>query len=184
MVEPAGFENLLGKSVFFTVDPFGRLAGHPGIFAGGDARAGGNSVSGAIGDGRRAAAAICSYIEGIDQPHDEPRRPIGFNELNANYFDHAARAGVSIVLPENRSAQVEIEGPLSRDGLDTEARRCFSCGECMACDNCWTLCPDNSVLKAQSAGEDRVALRIRLRPLQGMRHLRTRVPCRIYRDGR
>ncbi len=155
MVEPAGFESLLGKNAFFTVDQFGRLAGYPGIFAGGDARAGGNSVSGAIGDGRRAAAAICSYIEGIDQPHDEPRRPLRLNELNVNYFDHVARAGVSIVLPENRSAQVEIEGPLSRDGLDTEARRCFSCGECMACDNCWTLCPDNSVLKVQSAGESK-----------------------------
>ncbi|HXR23877.1 MAG TPA: 4Fe-4S binding protein, partial [Candidatus Binataceae bacterium] len=40
---------------------------------------------------------------------------------------------------------------LALEEIRHEALRCFSCGECMACDNCWTLCPDNSVLKAQSS---------------------------------
>lgn len=152
-VDPAGFESLLGRHALFEADPSGQIIGHIGVFVGGDARAGGNSVTGAIGDGRRAAMAIWSQIEGLVQPHDAPRRPIGLSELNVNYFDHGARAEVSIAAPDRRSAQVEIEGSLSRDGLDSEARRCFSCGECMACDNCWTLCPDNSVLKVHSAGQ-------------------------------
>ena len=152
-VDPAGFDSLLGGHSFFEADALGQILGHAGVFVGGDARAGGNSVSGAIGDGRRAATAIWSRIEGLDRPPDGQRRPIGLNELNLNYFDHAARAEVSIVAAEDRSAQAEIEGALCRDGLDTEARRCFSCGECMACDNCWTLCPDNSVLKVESAGQ-------------------------------
>lgn len=152
-VDPAGFESLLGKSPFFAPDPLGRLAGYPGVFAGGDAAKSGGTVSGAIGAGRRAAIAMRSYLEGFEQPREEDARPIGFGELNLNYFDHAARAEVSIVAPESRSAQAEIEGSLSRDELDSEVRRCFSCGECMSCDNCWTLCPDNSVLKVQSAGD-------------------------------
>lgn len=153
LIDPVGFESLLGTNAFFTLDEFGQPAGHAGIFAGGDALRPGGSVSGAIGDGRRAAMAIRSYVEGLDRPHDHARRPIGFGELNVNYFDHAARAEVPIVAPEGRSASVEIEGALLRNGLDNEARRCFSCGECMACDNCWTLCPDNSVLKTHSAGD-------------------------------
>jgi len=152
-VDPVGFETLIGTNARFAPDPFGRLAGHDGIFAGGDAARFGGTVSGAIGDGRRAAIAIQSYVEGFDQPRGSVPSAIGFGELNVNYFGHKPRAEASIVAPANRSAQVEIEGTLSRESLNTEVRRCFSCGECMSCDNCWTLCPDNSVLKVQSAGD-------------------------------
>ena len=149
-VDPAGFETLLGTNARFIADAFGRLAEHGGIFVGGDAVRYGGTVSGAIGDGRRAAIAIRSYVDGFDQPREALHSAIGFAELNVHYFDHKPRAEASIVAPANRSAEVEIEGTLSRESLNTEVRRCFSCGECMSCDNCWTLCPDNSVLKVQS----------------------------------
>jgi formate dehydrogenase beta subunit len=146
-VDAAGFESLLGRASFFAPDSSGRLAGHAGVFAGGDARGHGGTVSGAIGDGRRAAIAIHAYLEGRDVPAEQPRRPIPITDLNLNYFDRAPRMEGPVTAPGSRSAANEIEGPISHDGLDHEAHRCFSCGECMACDNCWTLCPDNSVLK-------------------------------------
>jgi len=152
-VDAVGFEGLISKSAFFAPDRFGRLTGHAGIFAGGDAARSGGTVSGAIGAGRRAALAIGSYIEGLDLPREDAGPPIGLSSLNLNYFDHAGRAEASIAAPEARSVVTEIEGSLTRDAFDTEVRRCFSCGECMSCDNCWTLCPDNSVLKAQSSGD-------------------------------
>lgn len=132
---------------------FGNAFGRPGIFVGGDARNAGGTVSGAIGDGRRATIAIGNYLDGLPQTVDEALRPIAFNELNVNYFDHAPRAEAATLEVEHRSADKEIAGNLSRDELDAEARRCFSCGECMACDNCWTLCPDNAVLKADGTGD-------------------------------
>lgn len=153
MVAPAGFESLLGRGAFFTPDEFGRLDGHPGVFTGGDARAAGGSVSGAIGDGGRAANAIRSYLEGLSDPQATTGNPIGFGALNLNYFEPAARSEAPILQPAQRSTQQEIEATLSRDQIDHEARRCFSCGECMSCDNCWTLCPDNSVLKARGSAD-------------------------------
>jgi formate dehydrogenase (NADP+) beta subunit len=154
VVDSAGLEKILGRNAFFAPDEFGRLDGHPGVFAGGDARAAGGSVSGAIGDGRRAAIAIHSYLEGLKDPQSETENPIGLGALNLNYFEHAGRSEAPILKPDQRSVQQEIEGALSRDQIDNEARRCFSCGECMSCDNCWTLCPDNSVLKVERSTED------------------------------
>ncbi len=149
-VNATGFEGVLDNA-FFAPDRFGRLARHRGIFAGGDARGGGGTVSGAIGDGRRAALAIKAYIEGAEHPHEQVLQPIAYGELNINYFDRAERADPQIVEPAKRSASVEIEGSLTHDCVAFEAGRCFSCGQCMTCDNCWTLCPDNAVLKADGA---------------------------------
>jgi formate dehydrogenase (NADP+) beta subunit len=151
-VDAAGFENLIGAAPFFAPDDFGRLPDHPGIFAGGDARGHGGSVSAAVGDGRRAAIAIDAYIAGRDLPGAEPRHPIPIADLNLAYFDHAPRVEAKIAAPPVRTADAEIEGSIPHSGLEHEAHRCFSCGECMSCDNCWTLCPDNSVLKARSEG--------------------------------
>ncbi len=146
-VDAAGFEGVLDNA-FFAPDRFGRLARHDGVFAGGDARGGGGTVSGAIGDGRRAAMAIHAYIEGVQLPHEAIPQPIPYGELNLNYFDRAERADAPIVEPAKRSIAGEIEGSLTHGEVASEAGRCFSCGQCMACDNCWTLCPDNAVLKA------------------------------------
>lgn len=149
-IERAGMEAVLERHSSFVADTWGQLLGHPGIFTGGDALARGGTVSAAIGDGRRAALAIAAYLDGLPAPAREASRPILFSDLNLNYFDHSGRAYVSMRALEDRTASDEIEGALTRDGLDREARRCFSCGECMACDNCWTLCPDNSVLKVSN----------------------------------
>ncbi len=146
-VDPAGFESIVGKDAFFRPDHFGRIPGHDGIFAGGDARGASGTVSGAIGDGRRAALAIEAYINGTAGPLASKLPPISWRELNVSYFDHARRVEAPILGPAERSAAKEIEGSISNSGAHEEAARCFSCGECMACDNCWTLCPDNSVLK-------------------------------------
>lgn len=152
-VDGAGLESILGRHPFFVPDQFGRLVGHAGLFVGGDARGGGGSVSAAIGDGRRAALAIKAYVSRSDGPLESRPEPIGYDELNINYFDHSPRAESPIVKVESRSAMTEIEGPIKSGEAHAEALRCFSCGACMACDNCWTLCPDNAVLKLAHPAE-------------------------------
>ncbi|HVN29959.1 MAG TPA: 4Fe-4S binding protein, partial [Candidatus Binataceae bacterium] len=134
---------------------FGHVLTLPGIFVGGDAREAGGTVSGAIGDGRRAAVAIRNYLEGRPEEVVEAPLPISFNQLNVNYFEHAAQVQAPLLTVEKRSADTEIEGTLHHGDIIGEAHRCFSCGECMSCDNCWTLCPDNSVLKAESTNDGR-----------------------------
>ncbi|HYA35508.1 MAG TPA: FAD-dependent oxidoreductase [Candidatus Binataceae bacterium] len=154
-VDPAGFENILGRAEFFKPDHFGRLDGHRGIFVGGDARGAGGSVAGAIGDGHRAAMAIQAYLRGSDAPHEKALEPIACSELNLSYFDHSPRVKAPILDIASRSTATEIEGAISREGARAEASRCFSCGECMSCDNCWTLCPDNAVLKVHESAKER-----------------------------
>ncbi len=147
-VERAGFEQILGAHSFFICDETGRLDKHPGLFAGGDACHSGGSVSGAIGDGRRAALSMHRHLQGQALPVAELIQPIAIDSLNLNYFEPSPRAQAALLPPSERSADRAIESSLAHDQIDHEAHRCFSCGECMSCDNCWTLCPDNSVLKA------------------------------------
>jgi formate dehydrogenase beta subunit len=148
-VDPQGMEAVLGRAEFFQTDWWGRIGGHPGIFAGGDAAGRCGTVSGAVGEGRRAAQAIDAFLRDATMAHEKTPQPIGLDQLNVNYFDHAPRADAPIVPAAERSAEVEVEGGISAAQALAESHRCFSCGECMACDNCWTLCPDNSVLKAR-----------------------------------
>ena len=46
----------------------------------------------------------------------------------------------------------------TRDTALYEARRCLSCGGCIACDNCYAFCPDNAVIKLGPEGEYEVDL--------------------------
>jgi len=148
-VDPQGMESLLGHGEFFQTDSWGRIAGHRGIFVGGDATGRCGTVSGAVGDGRRAAQAIDSFLRSAALGEVKAPQSIGFDQLNINYFEHAPRADAAILPASSRDAETEIENALSAGEISAESHRCFSCGECMACDNCWTLCPDNSVLKTQ-----------------------------------
>ncbi|HUY19066.1 MAG TPA: FAD-dependent oxidoreductase [Candidatus Binataceae bacterium] len=154
-VDPTGLEMLLRGHPFLHPDQWGRLENFDGIFAGGDVREGAATVSEAIGDGRRAAIAIDRYLRGAAMPALESNE-VRFADLNANYFEHQPRAAIGMLAVAERNAEREIEQPLSLGQIETESRRCFSCGECMACDNCWTLCPDNAVLKTReiAAGGD------------------------------
>lgn len=152
-VDPRGMETLLGHGEFFTPDSWGALGGHPGLFVGGDATGRCGTVSGAVGDGRKAAQAIDGFLRGVSLTETQPAKPIGLDRLNINYFEHAPRAQLAILPPGERSSATEIESGPSPAQASGESHRCFSCGECMACDNCWTLCPDNSVLKMRDRCE-------------------------------
>lgn len=153
-VEPAGLEFALVADGFLHPDAWGALANHPGLFAGGDARGGAGSVSRAIGDGRRAAQAIDAHLRSMTPEAPSAAPPIALRQLNLNYFERAPRAQTPILEPKQRTAENEIEAGLSHAQVTDESHRCFSCGECLACDNCWTLCPDNAALKTTELARD------------------------------
>lgn len=154
-VAPEGMESLLARKPFFATDHRGEITGHPGVFAGGDARFNSRgTVSGAVGDGRRAAEAIDRLLRGQPQLEEAADDPVPFEQINLNYYEHAARARETPLPVEQRTACQEIEGGLTADQVAAEAGRCFSCGTCFACDNCWTFCPDQAVLKTKELASD------------------------------
>ena len=129
------------------VDP-DQATGHPGIFAGGDSVVGERSVTAAVGQGRRAAAAIDHWLAGREVPAEEPVELASYASLNTWYFSDAPRAHRPRLETVRRQTTFEevVEG-LDGDNALYEARRCLSCGSCFGCDNCYAVCPDNAVLK-------------------------------------
>jgi formate dehydrogenase beta subunit len=153
-VDDTGLAELLHRQPFFAPDPQGALSGHPGVFVGGDARPDRGSVSAAVGDGRRAAAAMARFLRGMAAEAEVSVAALGFEQLNLNYFATAMRSEAPVLPPAQRTGQEEIEGSLDPNQARREADRCLSCGSCFACDNCWTLCPDSAVLKLTERAAD------------------------------
>jgi 2-oxoacid:acceptor oxidoreductase delta subunit (pyruvate/2-ketoisovalerate family) len=144
----------------------------PGVFAGGDASGTYNVVQ-ALGAGKRAAIGIDLYLQRRNQAdlarrigvgargalsftsylaliagRPEPARAhvVGFPEINLDYFRPAARAAKPEADVATRlTGFVEVAAPLGGRAAQGEARRCFTCGFCSMCGNCFTYCPDAAI---------------------------------------
>ena len=99
------------------------------------------------------SGAIAAFIAGETTERDI-RDKVEFDKLNLAYYEPADRVTADILPVKKRTDTTEIEGSLSQSEADREAKRCFSCGNCLACDNCWTLCPDNAVVKTREICSD------------------------------
>jgi len=155
IVESEGLEALLEQGDYLQADAWGRISGHPGVLTGGDARGDRGTVTEAIGDGRRAADVMDAFIRATAEPaQSEVEQILTYDHLNLNYFAPEPRpAAPTLVVPQRDGAK-EIDGGLTTQQVLGEGHRCFSCGNCLACDNCWTLCPDVAVLKTRDVAAD------------------------------
>jgi len=109
-----------------------------GIFAGGDAVTQPATVIEAIAAGSKAARSIDRYLRGEPlTPEEKADSVVEFEELNLDYFKHQAR-------------QVQIRDHVS---AVEEASRCFSCGYCNLCGNCWVFCPDIAISQKEERYE-------------------------------
>ncbi len=146
----------------------------PGVFAGGDAT-GTYSVVQALGAGKRAAIGIDLSLQHRDLPdlarriglgaegavsfasylalvagRQEPARGrvVAFPDINLSYFMPAARAAKPETMVARRlDGFVEVTAPLDQAAALREAHRCFTCGFCSMCGNCFTFCPDAAVVR-------------------------------------
>ena len=148
--------------------------GIKGIFAGGDLTSNQRTVAHAIGSGKKAALAIDCYLEGKDSeeairrilvgegpslsifrylhPEERLRNPhlVTFEELNTDYFEPSKRQKESKSLAKNRIKGFgEVTSTLTERSAPKEAERCFSCGTCNECENCYVFCPDASIIKTE-----------------------------------
>jgi NADPH-dependent glutamate synthase beta subunit-like oxidoreductase len=146
--------------------------GIKGVFAGGDLASNQRTVAHAIGSGKKAAMAIDAFLQGKDteeaivqnligegpslsifgylHPGERLRNShaVGFEELNMDYFEPAKRQGeLRKAVKERIKGFKEVSSTLSEDAASEEAERCFGCGTCNECENCYVFCPDSSVLK-------------------------------------
>jgi 2-oxoacid:acceptor oxidoreductase delta subunit (pyruvate/2-ketoisovalerate family) len=149
-----------------------------GVFAGGDIIQQPRTVVHAIGSGKRAAIFIDCFLKGekweglLDglrigergslsmkrylQPENE-RVPLSsktvlLKDLNLDYFDYKKRKKMLKAQTSKRLGSFEeVNLGFSEETAREEANRCFNCGVCNLCDNCYIFCPDVAILKQ---GED------------------------------
>ena len=102
-----------------------------------------------IGDGK--PLSMEAYMGGPRSHRD--RHIIQYGEINTNYFRHTERMTKPRLERDERIRtfdEIELEAPV--DAAMGEAKRCFNCGVCNQCDNCYLFCPDLSLIHDRLSG--------------------------------
>jgi 2-oxoacid:acceptor oxidoreductase delta subunit (pyruvate/2-ketoisovalerate family) len=146
------------------------------IFAGGDVIDQPRTVAHAIGSGKKAAIAIDTFLRTADiktaiQPttvgdkdsismqrylHGDFRfdgsKVVRFEDLNTAYFEPAHQVTLPrLSLEEAKGSFAEVNTGLDEETVLRESGRCFNCGVCNMCENCWVFCPDISIWPKKDA---------------------------------
>jgi NADPH-dependent glutamate synthase beta subunit-like oxidoreductase len=148
---PAEFKTERGS---IKIDRFGRL-GDTNFFAAGDIVQLGSGqplmVVNAVGDGKRVAFNLDKALRGEVL---EPRKIaidviVDLNRMNMTYFPHFPRVKQAMLNPTSRKkTQDEVILAFTEEQAVEEAGRCFSCGTCNACDNCYLVCPEPCIARS------------------------------------
>ncbi len=152
----SGWDEKLGRDKELLAVDFRGMTSRRGVFAGGDAASYERYVSAAIGQGKKAAAGIAAFLSG-EVWSEEPAITAGevsFAEVNTFYFPVLPRQERETLPVEARLGNfAEVKGGYGRAEAQLQAERCFSCGQCLECDNCYYFCPDMAVVKDSSLAE-------------------------------
>ena len=148
---PAEFKNERGT---IKIDQFGRL-GNTNFFAAGDVVQLGTGqplmVVNAVGDGKRVAFNLEKFLRGeVPQPRTIPIDVIvDLNRMNMTYFPNFPRVKQAMLAPTSRrKTHDEVILAYTEEQAVEEASRCFSCGTCNACDNCYLVCPEPCIVRS------------------------------------
>lgn len=143
------------------------------FFAGGDIIDQPHTVVHAIGSGKRAAMAIDCFLRGesleekmekikmghkgslamrryLGEEEKDNLQVVRIEDINLDYFEESQRQRVpQLKLKERVKGFDEINIGFSRGTAIEEAQRCFNCGVCNMCDNCFIFCPDLAISKRE-----------------------------------
>ncbi|MBN1656538.1 MAG: FAD-dependent oxidoreductase [Deltaproteobacteria bacterium] len=138
------------------------------FYVGGDLSNDTLTVVSAIASGKRAAIAIDSDLRGrladwkairvadgglsftryLGKETPGHNRSIAIDRINPDYFKKQERARTPRLSVRVRVAGFEeVNLGYAQSAAEVEAKRCFHCGVCTACDNCYIFCPDAAVEK-------------------------------------
>jgi len=118
-----------------------------GVFAGGDLVTMQRFVTVAFGFGKQAAIEIDRYLQSGTKDQDVlPQPTVPLDVINTHYHPQAARAKQQLLSAAERQTNFdEVELALPGAEAMAESQRCFSCGKCTQCDNCFYYCPDMAI---------------------------------------
>ena len=109
-------------------------------------------VVNAVGDGKRVAFNLDKVMRGeaLAAAHDSGRR-----NLRSESHEHdvlpalPARAAGDAADGSRKKTQEEVIQAFTEEQAVEEANRCFSCGTCNACDNCYLVCPEPCIARPE-----------------------------------
>jgi formate dehydrogenase major subunit len=136
-----GLEELDHDGDWLVTDADGIVA--PGVWVGGDAT--GPGIAGeAIYQGRRAAERLHARLVGeLDDAADDGLEPevcfrdLKFESKPATWAVHAQR----LLGPERVTLGMsEVAETIAEEQFLAEVERCYSCGQCMGCEQCFMYC--------------------------------------------
>ena len=111
-------------------------------------RSGWDHVAGAIAGcqiGPGATVSMAMYLG--RKRRDRSPHIVSYSEINTHYFKSAARVVAPVLPPADRTGSFQpVKSTLTEEAAREEARRCFNCGICNACDYCRLYCPEMSVV--------------------------------------
>ncbi len=134
-------------------------------FVAGDVSTGLGTVAAAVGNGRQVAVAVDDYLRsGIRQRGLPDLRRLWSRKVNVSkvaeagllncaYFNRQPRPAITTIqekLPPTTFDEI-VQG-FDFEEAQSEARRCFSCGTCNECLNCYYWCPDIAVHREPQNG--------------------------------
>ena len=163
----AGVVSAIGESAgmeFLPENLRKQITGVEGVFLAGDAATGEGTVTAAVGSGRRIAAKVDHFLHHGSVAENEPSLPgLWERRVNVLQLADARRLNTAYLAPEPRpklpgkilrapTSFAEIAKGLSVESAIDEARRCFACGTCNGCLNCYYWCPDVAIHGSSAGG--------------------------------
>jgi heterodisulfide reductase subunit A len=128
------------------VDDLTQQTSVAGIFAGGDAVRGPDTVIWAIADGKEAAVSIHRFLRGVDLREDRTKpEPVEDIALPRIIKDTARQQVRTMSLTERANNFKEVNLGLTEEQVKAEALRCFACGGCIECGECEKACEQDAI---------------------------------------
>jgi NADPH-dependent glutamate synthase beta subunit-like oxidoreductase len=126
------------------------FTGVDGIWTGGDNINLGIATT-SIGQGRKSADAIHAKMQGVEPKAPIEAEVITHDKLMIDWYEAKDREVRQVKTPEERLAAPfdEVDLGLTAEQALAEVERCFSCGKCFGCENCWMYCQNNVFKKAK-----------------------------------